>query len=240
LLNETIKMCQNGGTNVVKIMGDLNDENVLRRCVDECVNKHGRLDILINNAAKFQLKSNLMETNMDDFDKIMQTNVRAVVMLTKMCVPHLMKTKGCIVNVSSSVTARCVGSLPYSLSKAALDRLTKVTALELAEHGIRVNSVNTGHVITNLHGQAGWSEEEIRNYHEKIGKLYPLGRVAKPEEIANAIVFLTTDCSSFITGETLRVDGGLACTCSIERVHIQDQQGQKQQHPGQHQQGGKW
>jgi len=220
-LNETVKMCKGGQSNIVKIVGDLNDENCLHQTINECTKCHGKLDILINNAAKFQMKSNLMETKMEDFDKIMNTNVRSIVILTKLCVPHLMKTKGCIVNVSSSSSAKCVGALPYSLSKAALDRLTKVTALELAQHGIRVNSVNTGHVVTKMRQQAGWSEEESRKYFDQIGKLYPLGRIAKPEEIAHAIAFLASDSASFITGETLRVDGGLSCTCSIENLRCE-------------------
>jgi len=225
-LNETCKMCKNGGNGICKVVGDLCDENILKRCVDECLRTHNKLNILVNNAAKFQLQSNLMQTTMENFDKIMNVNVRCVVQLSKLCVPHLIKTKGCIVNVSSSTASKCVGALPYSLSKAALDRFTKVTALELAEQGIRVNSVNCGHVTgTKLHQGTGWSDEDAHKYHEKIGKLYPLGRCAKPEEIANAIVWLCSDCSSFVTGETMRVDGGLSCTCCIE--HVRCDQGQR-------------
>jgi len=231
-LNETMKMCKNNN-NIVKIVGDLCEENILKRAVDECVNKHGKLNILINNAAKFQ-QANLMSTTMETFERTMNVNVKAVVQLIKLCVPHLSKTKGCIVNVSSSTASKCVGALPYSLSKAALDRLTKVTALELAEQGIRVNSVNAGHVSgTKLHKGSGWSDEDIHKYHEKIGKLYPLGRCAKPEEIANAILFLAADCSSFITGETLRVDGGLSCTCCIEHVKCDTPTGSQQGREGQ-------
>lgn len=219
-LNETVKMCKNGGNNIVKIVGDLNDEKILTKLVDECIKVHSKLNILINNAAEFQLRSNLMETKMDVFDTTMNTNVRSVVLLTKLCVPHLIKTKGCIVNVSSSSMIKCVGALPYSLSKGALDRFTKVVALELAEHQIRVNSVNTGHVMTPMYQQTGWSEEEAAKHFEEIGKLYPLGRCAKPEEISKVIGFLASDCASFVTGETMRVDGGLACTCSIEHVKL--------------------
>jgi NAD(P)-dependent dehydrogenase (short-subunit alcohol dehydrogenase family) len=103
----------------------------------------------------------ILTMKMDDYDTSMDTNVKSIINLTQLCVPHLINTKGSIVNVSSVTGTRSFPNvLPYCISKAALDQFTKCIALELADKGVRVNSVNPGVVITDIHRRAGQTEEQ--------------------------------------------------------------------------------
>jgi len=195
---------------IVKVVGDLRDINVLKKVVSENMVVHEKLDILVNNAAVWICGANLQKTKIEDFDRIMDNNIRHVVLLTQLCVSHLIKTKGSIVNISSIEGTHAVpDSLPYCMSKAALDQFTKCTALELAEYGVRVNSVNPAHVRTNIRRSAGFAKETFDDYYRKIGKQYPFGRVCTPEEIADMISFIASDFASFTSGQLVHVDGAI-------------------------------
>ncbi|MCA1623931.1 MAG: SDR family oxidoreductase, partial [Acidobacteria bacterium] len=172
------------------------------------------IDILIN-AAGIILNGTIENTSLDDWDKMMNINLRSLFFLTQKCVPHLEKTKGNIVNVSSVAGLRSFPNvLAYCVSKAALDQLTRCSALELAPKGIRVNAVNPGVVVTSLHKRGGMSDEDYEQFLKNSEKTHPLGRVGAPEEVAELIYFLASEKAAWITGATYEIDGGRAQTCA--------------------------
>src|SRR5690606_41087010 len=155
------------------------------------------------------------DTTLDEWDKMMQINLRSVFYLMQKCVPHLEKTKGNVVNVSSVTGLRAFpGVLAYCVSKAAVDQLTRCTALELAPKGIRVNAVNPGVVVSNLHRRGGMEEKAYEAFLEHSKTTHPLGRPGQPRDVAELIYFLASDSASWITGVTYEVDGGRAQTCA--------------------------
>ena len=139
----------------------------------------------------------------------MNLNVKSVISLTKMCISHLVKQKGSIVNVSSLAgTKSFAGILAYCISKSALDQFTKCVALDVASRGVRVSSVNPGVIVINLQLKAGLSSEEYKQFLKDSKWAHALGRVGQPIEVAKTIAFLVSELSSFITGEIVHVDGG--------------------------------
>lgn len=133
------------------ITADLTNEDHVKRIVNTTISSLSRLDVLVNNAGMVHIGS-VETTTLKQFDEIMNTNVRAVFYLTKLVVPHLMKTKGNIVNVSSVNGIRSFRNvLAYNMSKSALDQFTRCVALEMASKQVRVNSVNPGVIDTPLH-----------------------------------------------------------------------------------------
>jgi len=145
----------------------------------------------------------------------MNVNLRAVFQLMQLAAPHLIKTKGNIVNVSSVTGLRSFpGVLAYCVSKAGVDQLTRCAALELAPKGVRVNAVNPGVVITEIHKRGGMSEEAYASFLEHSKTTHPLGRVGDPKEIAELVFYLASERASWITGATYQIDGGRALTCA--------------------------
>jgi NAD(P)-dependent dehydrogenase (short-subunit alcohol dehydrogenase family) len=133
----------------------------------------------------------------------------------QLAVPHLIKTKGSIVNVSSVTGLRSFpGVLAYCVSKAGLDQLTRCAALELAAKGVRVNAVNPGVVVTEIHKRGGMSEADYEKFLEHSKTTHPLGRVGDPSEIADLVFFLASEQAGWITGATYQIDGGRALTCA--------------------------
>jgi NAD(P)-dependent dehydrogenase (short-subunit alcohol dehydrogenase family) len=129
--------------------------------------------------------------------------------------PLLSASRGAIVNVSSVTGLRAFpGVLAYCVSKAGVDQLTRCAALELAPNGVRVNAVNPGVVVTNLHRRSGMAEENYAAFLERSKETHPLGRPGSPEEVAELIVFLASAKSGWITGETISIDGGRHLTCA--------------------------
>jgi NAD(P)-dependent dehydrogenase (short-subunit alcohol dehydrogenase family) len=161
------------------------------------------VDILVNNAASFPA-SLTVDQDVASFDKTFDTNVRASYFLAAGLVPAMVERgHGSIINVTTMVASRGVpGAGAYSASKAALESLTRTWAAEFGPHGVRVNSVAPGPTKTE------GVEAEWGDINEELGRALPLGRTAKPEEIAEAILFLASPRSTFITGSTLHVDGG--------------------------------
>jgi NAD(P)-dependent dehydrogenase (short-subunit alcohol dehydrogenase family) len=142
-------------------------------------------------------------------------NLRSLFFLTQKCVPHLEKTKGNIVNVSSVAGTRAFPNvLAYCVSKAGLDQLTRCAALELASKGIRVNAVNPGVIVSNLHKRGGMADEDYEKFLENSKNTHPLGRVGEAAEVADLIYFLASEKATWVTGATYEIDGGRAQTCA--------------------------
>ena len=147
---------------------------------------------------------------MDFFDNTMLTNVRPVLRLLQMAVPHLEKTKGSIVVTSSMLSFKPIAIyMPYCMSKAALDIMTKCLALDLGPKGIRINTINPAIIRDDFIAKSLGLDPAVMNPElEKAGKSYPLGRLATVEDIANTILYLTSNDSAFVTGQNLCLDGG--------------------------------
>lgn len=203
------KMSKNGiEMEPLIIVGDVTTD--AQRIIDETIEKYGHLDILINNAG-FAIPGTLQTLQMSDYDDMMATNTRAVVELTQLAIPHLLATKGNIINVSTAgAIIPVVSFCAYAMSKAALDHFTKIAAMELASEGVRVNSVNPGFIDTDFHIREEVDREQYAAVVEGARSVHPLERIGTVEDCVNAISFLANDNASFITGVILRVDGGLS------------------------------
>ncbi|XP_018575876.1 uncharacterized protein LOC108914536 [Anoplophora glabripennis] len=201
------------GTTPLLIIAELTSESDTKAIIDQTVERFGRLDVLVNNAAVLELDS-METTSLAQYDNVMNTNVRSLYHITTLAVPHLIKTKGNIVNVSSVTGLRAFsGLLTYSMSKAAVDQFTRCAALDLAPKQVRVNSVNPGVIVTNFQRRAGMNREQYTEFLKRSEGNHALGRNGRAEEVARAIVFLASDDASFITGTTLPVDGGRHAMC---------------------------
>ncbi|XP_041463603.1 3-oxoacyl-[acyl-carrier-protein] reductase FabG-like isoform X1 [Lytechinus variegatus] len=213
-LKRTRDACmQTGDEEPLLVVGELRDSSYRENLVERTVEKYGKLDILVNNAGIISLGS-IENSTLENYDTMMDVNVRSVFHLTSLAVPHLIDTRGNIVNVSSVNGIRAfAGVLSYCMSKAALDQFTRCAALDLAPKGVRVNSVNPGVTITELQKRGGLSDEAYANFLERSKMTHALGRPGEAGEIAESIAFLASDASSFITGATLPVDGGRHAMC---------------------------
>jgi len=195
------------------VIADMCSEADVARLVDTTIQKFGRLDILVNCAGIVEFGT-IETTSLEQYDRMMNVTVRSAYQLTMLSVPHLIATRGNIVNVSSVTGTRSFpGVLAYCMAKAAVDQMTSCTALELASKGVRVNSVNPGVIITDLHKRGGLSDDAYAKFLEHSKTTHPLGRVGNTEEVAQAVAFLASSNASFITGEHLHVDGGRHATC---------------------------
>lgn len=182
---------------------NLNSYDDIQKTIDQITADYGRIDILVNNAG-ISANQPIDNTTPEDFDKIIDLNVRAMFYVTKAVVP-IMKQQGSgvILNTSSMVSIYGQPSgVGYPTSKFAVNGMTKSLARELASSGIRVNAVAPG--VTNTDMIVGLPEEQL----QPVIKTIPLGRIGEPSDIANAFLFLASDMASYVTGEILQVDGG--------------------------------
>lgn len=210
-LNKVAAQC--GKSKPFIVTGELINEDDVKNIVDSTIKHYGKLDILVNNAGCLE-NGSIENTSLEQYDRVFNLNVRSLYQLTAMAVPHLIKTKGNIVNVSSVAGLKSFpGALAYCMSKAAVDQLTRCVAVELASKQVRVNAVNPGVIITNLHRSSGMSEEQLKNFFEHSKETHALGRTGDVTEVAKTIAFLASEDASFITGATLPVDGGRHAMC---------------------------
>ncbi|KAM7346574.1 3-oxoacyl-[acyl-carrier-protein] reductase FabG [Cochliomyia hominivorax] len=201
----------NNNVNCLSIVADVTTDS--ERIINETIDRFQRLDVLVNNAG-ILASGGLLDIDVEQFDRIFNTNLRAVFTLTKLAGPHLIKSHGSIINVSSVAGLRSfAGVLSYGVSKAALDQFTKCVALEMAPKNVRVNSVNPGVVITEIHKRGGMTKEEYAQYLERCKSTHAMGRVGNVYEVAETIAFLASKNASFITGACVPIDGGKYAMC---------------------------
>jgi len=202
------------GARVLAIQADLSLEEEAARVVVKTVAEFGRIDVLVNAAGHIS-SGTIEDTPSKAWDAMLNINLRAVFLLTQEALPTIIQSRGNIVNVSSVTGLRAFpGVLAYCVSKAGIDQLTRCAALELAAKGVRVNAVNPGVVVTEIHKRGGMSEEQYAAFLEHSKQTHPLGRVGEAREIAELILFLASERASWITGATYSVDGGRAQTCA--------------------------
>nr|CAD7413982.1 unnamed protein product [Timema poppensis] len=218
-LNKVAAKCQTKGDQPRPhlLSADLTNEQDVRNILQETLKHYGKLDVLINNAGILE-RGTIENTSLEQYDRIFNTNVRAIYQLTMLAVPYLVKTAGNIVNVSSVNGIRSFpGVLAYNMSKSAVDQFTRCVALELAPKKVsvyvRVNGVNPGVIVTEIHKRGGLDDEEYAKFLERSKETHALGRPGEPDEVARAIAFLASDQASFITGASIPVDGGRHAMC---------------------------
>ncbi|XP_039948264.1 3-oxoacyl-[acyl-carrier-protein] reductase FabG-like [Bactrocera tryoni] len=212
-LKSVAERCSAVGKEPHLVIADISKEDDTERLWQETLKKYNKLDVLVNNAGIIEIGS-IENTSLGQYDRVMNTNLRAVYHLTMLAVPELVKSKGNIVNVSSVNGIRSFpGVLAYNISKMGLDQFTRCIALELAPKGVRANCVNPGVVVTNIHKRGGMDEETYQKFLEHSKTTHALGRPGTVEEVANAIAFLASDLATFTTGTSLSVDGGRHAMC---------------------------
>ena len=181
---------------------DLCDYKAVQELYKEIIAKWGRLDVLVNNAGTDN-STWLTKLKQSEWDAVCNLNMKGPYTMMKYAIPHLIKTKGCIVNTAS--VAGVYGSptgLPYPASKAALIAMTKSVAYSFADRGVRVNAVAPGVVNTDMVANMPQFAKD------SVGDTIPMKRFAEPEDIANGILFLSSSAASYVTGVCLQIDGG--------------------------------
>lgn len=192
---------ENKDFEVMGLFPQLNKTEEVSKAFEEVNKTFGKIDILINNAG-ISSSTPLLNFTDEEYDKIADLNIKSVFICSKVAVPYLEKTKGCIINTSSMVSTYGQPSgVMYPASKYAVNGITQSLSRELAPKGIRVNAVAPG--ITETDMVSALPSAMI----EPLIKTIPLGRIGKPVDIANAFLFLASDMASYITGDILHVDG---------------------------------
>ena len=197
-----------GGTAEVAL-GDVRDQATCAAWVRLARERFGGIDGLVN-AAGVIGAGGIVETAPAEWDRVMDSNLRSLFLLTRAATPELIARRGRVVNLSSVAGPRpYAGLLAYCVSKAAVDAFTRCVALDLAPHGVRVNAVNPGVVVTELHTVTN-TIPDYAGFLERSKTTHPLGRVGQPEEVAALILFLLSDECGWVTGSTVGIDGGRA------------------------------
>ena len=195
------------------VAADVTADDTPARVVGEAVARFGGIDVLVN-AAGIIGTAATDQTPDELFDRMMAINVRAPFRLMREAFPQIKARRGNIVNVSSVNGLRAfAGVAVYCSSKAALDHLTRCAALDWAPHGVRVNCVNPGVTVTNLHRRGGMDETRYAAFLDRAKETHPLGRPGQASEIADAVMFVASDKAAWMTGDTIAVDGGRHLTC---------------------------
>jgi NAD(P)-dependent dehydrogenase (short-subunit alcohol dehydrogenase family) len=199
---------QKGGR-ALAVPTDLTVQEQLENLVNATLKEFGRIDILVNNSARSFMRS-LLDLREDGWDKVFNTNVKAVWLLSRLVAKKMIDQKnGRIINITTVGAERAeLGMAAYGSSKAALKMLTQCMAREWAQYGINVNAVGPGLTRTDF-SKPIWSNPDIA---QKVTSVIPKGRLAEPEEIVGAVLFLSSDGANFITGHSLYVDGGTLTT----------------------------
>lgn len=212
-LQQTCRDIESAGGVAHAFAADVTAADAPANIVAKALASFGRIDVLVN-AAGIIASGTVADTQDADWDVMMDVNVRAPFRMIRAATPALIAAKGAIVNVSSVTGTRAFpGVAAYCVSKAAVDQLTRVAALEMAAAGVRVNSVNPGVVVSNLHRRGGMDEVKYAAFLEHAKATHPLGRPGTPEDVADLIAFLSSSASGWITGTTVNVDGGRHLTC---------------------------
>jgi len=212
---ETVTHVEKVGGKGLFVQADVADEAQVKALVDTVVSQFGRLDVAFNNAGIEGFPKPLTDATVEDYQRVFDINVKGVFLSMKYEIPALLKSGGgSIVNTSSVLGHVGMPNMSlYNGTKHAVLGLTKTAALEVAKQGIRVNSVSPAVIETEMFerfsGKGSPQEAETRKY---LDSLHPIGRIGQSEEIASAVLYLSSPGASFITGQDILIDGGLTAT----------------------------
>jgi glucose 1-dehydrogenase len=201
------KQLRNEGARAIFVATDVTQRAAIEALVNRAVDEYGRLDIMLNNAG-VAINAPILEMSDEIFDKVLSTNLRSAFVGTQLAARQMVASGhgGVIINMSSVNALLAIpGLAAYACSKGALNQLTKVAAIELAPHNIRVVAIGPGTILTDLAKQAVMGDDAARR---KILARTPIGRAGEPEEVASVASFLASDDASYITGQTIYPDGG--------------------------------
>lgn len=213
-LQNVVADCARAGAKTISVVEDLTSATGPDTIVGDTVARFGGVNIVVN-AAGIIAMGTTDDTSDEAWDRMMAVNLRAPFRLMRAAFPHLKERRGAVVNVSSVNGRRVFPNLAaYNTSKAALDQLTRCAAIDWAPSGVRVNAVNPGVTVTNLHRRSGMTEDAYGAFLTRAKETHPLGRPGQPDEIAALILFLASEQAGWITGETIAIDGGRHLTCA--------------------------
>ena len=212
ILQEAVDEAKTDNLEIEYVRSDVSKEEDCKAAVDYTVSEFGQIDILFNNAGVSYMGIT-HETSTELWDETFDINVKGIYLMSKYAIPYMLKEKsGCIVNNSSilGLKASPAGFAAYSSSKGAVNQLTRSMALEYADKGIRVNGICPGTIYTPMIDDLfdKWGDREVGE--KRYISVHPIGRLAQPEEIAHAVLFLCDDNIKFMTGSILSVDGGMS------------------------------
>jgi NAD(P)-dependent dehydrogenase (short-subunit alcohol dehydrogenase family) len=200
---ETKAIIKGKGRKCLTISGDIGEENFCFDAIKQVINSFGKIDILVNNAAEQHAQNSVEDITKEQLERTFKTNIFSIFYMAKACLPH-MKEGSVIINTSSITAYKGHERLiDYSCTKGAITTFTRSLAISLSKRNIRVNAVAPGPIWTPLI-PSSFTPEEVA----KFGSNTNLGRPGQPVELAPAYVFLASDASTFITGETMHVNGG--------------------------------
>ncbi|GAB4521062.1 MAG: SDR family oxidoreductase [Roseibium sp.] len=187
---------------------DVADTDTISACIDRVAEAEGRIDVLVN-CAGVNIRKPAVEYTPEDYDRIMDINLRGAFFMAQSVGRQMIgQGGGCIVNVDSLSSFSSLALVaPYGMSKAGLSSMTRALALEWGSHGVRVNGVAPGFILTDLTEKL-WSDPNLQAWNRTVT---PLGRMGTVDDLVGAAVFLASQASAFLTGQTLRVDGGTSC-----------------------------
>ena len=206
---ETCNQILHSGGTAYFFQGDVGKEEVCRALVQAAIDRFGRLDVLVN-AAGIVVGGSVETASIEDWDRSMDCNVKSVFLLSRYAMPHLRKTKGCIVNVASTVAIKGVANRAiYSATKGAMIALSQSMAAEYVSDGIRVNCISPGTVDSPSFRQRVNQSPNPQKAMEGFVERQPMGRLGTCDEVAKAIVFASDSEISFMTGANIVVDGGM-------------------------------
>jgi NAD(P)-dependent dehydrogenase (short-subunit alcohol dehydrogenase family) len=201
---ETVRLVEAAGVRGIALAGDICSESFCSTVIATAVTELGGLDILVNNAAYQMVQSGIGDITTQQLERVFTTNVFALFWLCKEAIPHLAPGSSIINTASIEAYSPKPGLMDYAASKAAIINITKALAIELADKGIRVNTVAPGPIWTPLI-PATMPREEVEQFSGEA----PLGRAGQPAEVAPAYVYLASQEASYVTGERIGVAGGM-------------------------------
>ncbi|HLR19344.1 MAG TPA: SDR family oxidoreductase [Staphylococcus sp.] len=211
-VHDIVKDINNVGNKASAYILDVSDEHAVERFAQSIKDNYGQVDILFNNAGIDNAAGRIHEYPVEIFDEILGTDLRGTFLMTKFLLPLMMEEGGSVINNSSfSGQAADLNRSGYNAAKAGIINLTRSTAIEYGRENIRANAIAPGTIETPLVDKlVGTNEDKAgQTFRENQKRVTPVGRLGKPTEVANLVVFLASDDSSFITGETITIDGGV-------------------------------
>lgn len=204
LLEDVKREISQHSSSCISVVGDVSNPETAKLVVSEAIKQYTNIDVLVNNAG-VNSRSSTLDMELSEWKRVLDINLNGNLYFSKAVLPHMIKRRaGKIINISSSTakSGHRNASPSYGASKAAVDYLTKHLALEMAPHNITVNGLSPGPIDTDMVDQ--WTSD----YREKVLANVPLQRLGKASDVAGAALFLASDLSSFITGETININGG--------------------------------
>nr|XP_032524606.1 3-oxoacyl-[acyl-carrier-protein] reductase FabG-like [Danaus plexippus plexippus] len=210
-LNKVAEECEILNENkVFKVATNVSDTNNVKEAVTSTIQEFDRLDVVINCAGICDMNGITGENLIENLGKVLNINLISHIAATHYAADELIKSKGCVVNISSIFgTTATKNGIPYAVSKAGMVHFTKCAALELAEKGVRVNSISPGPIRTNLLDNDFKNKDEINTFFQNFEENTPLKHLAEAQDIAEMAVFLASDKAKHITGIDVIIDSGI-------------------------------